>query len=111
MPIEARSTGLLFPPPVPPKEDVRPVRPTVIRQENPTRSRTPVFGRRQVDRLTAVTEVSPEHSETVLTQAEENILRKARIEFRKDIDGISARTILAAARNTVGTSTSGLYHD
>ena len=111
MPIETRSTVSVFPPPVPPKEDVRPVIPTVYWQETPTRSRTPVFGRRQVDKLPAIKEESPEQSGNILTQAEEDILRQAGIEFKKDIDGITARTILAAARNTVGTSVSGLYHN
>ena len=111
VPIETSSTVSVFPPPVPPKEDVRPVIPTVYWQETPTRSRTPVFGRRQVDKLPAIKEESPEQSGTILTQTEEDILRRARIEFKKDIDGITARTILAAARNTVRTSVSGLYHD
>ena len=56
VPIEARSTVSVFPLPVLPKEDARPVIPTVIWQENPMRSRTPVFGRRQVDKLQAIKE-------------------------------------------------------
>ena len=97
MPIEAHSTVPLFPPPVLPRGDVRPVIPTVIRQETPTRQ--PVFGRRQVDRLLVIEETTPEQSEIILTRIEQEILQKARIriEFRKDIDGFTAKNILEAA--------------
>ena len=101
----------MFPPPVPPRGDVRPVVPTVIRQGTPTRPRQPVFGRRQVDRLPVIEETTPEQSEIILTRIEQEILQKARIEFRKDIDGFTAKNILEAARATVGTTIAGLYYD
>ena len=93
VPIQPHSTVSVFPPPVPPRGDVRPVVPTVIRQGTPTRPRQPVFGRRQVDKLPAIKEESPEQLETILTQAEENILRQAKIEFKKDMDSITAKSI------------------
>ena len=101
----------MFPPPLPPKGDVRPVIPTVIRQGTPTRPRQPVFGRRQVDKLPVIEETTPEQSEIILTRIEQEILQKARIEFRKDIDGFTAKNILEAARATVGTTIAGLYYD
>ena len=122
MPIEARSRSPLFGqprPPVPPKEEVRPVVPEVriILQEAPVSrlGKGPAAAARIC--LSDISEQrSREESEiakrtVILTFAEENILQKAQINIRKDIDGINPRTILEAARSSVGTTPNGLYHN
>ena len=111
VPIEACSTVSVFPPPLLPKRDVRPVIPTMIQQGTPTRPRQLVFGRRQVNKLPVIEETTPEQSEIILTQAEHHILQKARIKFKKNIDSFTAKNILEAARTSVRTSIAGLYYD
>ena len=64
-----------------------------------------------MDKLPVIEETTPEQSEIILTRIEQEILQKARIEFRKDIDGFTAKNILEAARATVGTTIAGLYYD
>ncbi|KAM5535813.1 hypothetical protein V8D89_010536 [Ganoderma adspersum] len=74
------------------------------------RPSNPALRRREVDKLPVIEEITPEPSEVILTRAEDNILRKAQIEYREEADHLTATTLLQATQNTVGTSTSGLYH-